>query len=168
MSAPRATLATTDVAVIGAGPAGIAAATRLADAGRRVVLVDESPAVGGQIWRHRPGKRPSGAATRWIARLERSGATIECGTSVVDLHVAKKPGRFVVGAEQGGAPLVIHAESLVLATGARERFLPFPGWTLPGVVGVGGAQAGAVPPCSCRRCATAQPSRARPIARARG
>jgi D-hydroxyproline dehydrogenase subunit alpha len=141
MSAPRATLATTDVAIIGAGPAGIAAAARLAESGRRVVLIDESPAVGGQIWRHRPGKRPSGAAARWFSRLERSGATIQCGTSVVDLHVAKKSGRFVVGAEQGGAPLIVHAGSLVLATGARERFLPFSGWTLPGVVGVGGAQA---------------------------
>jgi NADPH-dependent 2,4-dienoyl-CoA reductase/sulfur reductase-like enzyme len=141
MTASRATLTTTDVAVIGAGPAGIAAATRLAESGRRVVLVDESPAVGGQIWRHRPGMRPHGVAARWISRLERSAAIIECGTSVVDLHVAKKSGRFVVAAEQRGAPLIIHAESLVLATGARERFLPFPGWTLPGVVGVGGAQA---------------------------
>ncbi len=141
MSASRATLTTTDVAVVGAGPAGIAAATRLAESGRRVVLVDESPLVGGQIWRHRPGARLHGVASRWISRLQRSGAMIECGTSVVDLHVAKKSGRFVVVAEQGGAPRIVHAESLVLATGARERFLPFPGWTLPGVVGVGGAQA---------------------------
>jgi NADPH-dependent 2,4-dienoyl-CoA reductase/sulfur reductase-like enzyme len=141
MSGSRARLATADVAVVGAGPAGIAAATRLAESGRRIVLVDESPVVGGQIWRHRPGAHLPRAAARWIARLERSGATIECGTSVVDLHVARQSGRFVVGAEQGGAPLTIHAGSLVLATGARERFLPFPGWTLPGVVGVGGAQA---------------------------
>jgi D-hydroxyproline dehydrogenase subunit alpha len=141
MSAPRATLVTADVAVIGAGPAGIAAAARLAEAGLRVVVIDEGPAVGGQIWRHRPGTQPHGVAARWIARLERSGATITCGASVVDLRTSEHSTRFVIGAEQAGAPLVIQAESIVLATGARERFLPFPGWTLPGVMGVGGAQA---------------------------
>jgi len=141
VSARDAEVLEADVVVIGAGPAGIAAAARIAETGRRVVLLDESPAVGGQIWRHRPGSPPPAAARRWIARLERSGATLLCGASVVDLYQAQEAGRFVVAAERGPAPCVIHASSLVLATGARERFLPFPGWTLPGVIGVGGAQA---------------------------
>jgi NADPH-dependent 2,4-dienoyl-CoA reductase/sulfur reductase-like enzyme len=50
-------------------------------------------------------------------------------------------GRFELTAERGGEPLAVRADRLVLATGARELFLPFPGWTLPGVVGVGGLQA---------------------------
>jgi NADPH-dependent 2,4-dienoyl-CoA reductase/sulfur reductase-like enzyme len=129
-----------DVAVVGAGPAGIAAATRIAETGRRVVLLDESPAVGGQIWRHRPGTPPPRAARAWVSRLERSGATVLPGTPVVDV-CATGAGEFLVTAERGTTPLLVHASSLVLATGARERFLPFPGWTLPGVLGVGAAQA---------------------------
>lgn len=141
MSAHEVEVLTVDVAVIGAGPAGIAAAARIGESGRRAALLDESPAVGGQIWRHRRGTPPPAVARRWIARLDRSGATILTGTSVVDICAAGDAGGFVVAAERGASPCVIHAASLVLATGARERFLPFPGWTLPGVIGVGGAQA---------------------------
>jgi NADPH-dependent 2,4-dienoyl-CoA reductase/sulfur reductase-like enzyme len=128
-----------DVAVIGAGPAGIAAAARAAEAGARVVVLDESPHAGGQIWRHRAGYAPPAAARRWLARLERSGAQLLAGTSVVDA----RPGGdgVLLGTERGGAAGRVSAGALVLATGARERFLPFPGWTLPGVIGVGGAQA---------------------------
>lgn len=130
-----------DVAVIGGGPAGMAGATLLAEAGRRVVLLDECPAVGGQIWRHRPGVAPPAAARAWLARLQRSGAEIVGGTTVVDVHEGKESERFEIIAERDIVPLVVQADRILLATGARERFLPFPGWTLPGVVGVGGAQA---------------------------
>ncbi|MEO8563123.1 MAG: FAD/NAD(P)-binding oxidoreductase [bacterium] len=129
-----------DVAVIGAGPAGIAAATRAAEAGARVVIVDESPNVGGQIWRHRPGAAAPTGAIRWLARLERSGARVLAESTVFDLHRDDRDG-FVVAFERAGAPGELRARALVLATGARERFLPFPGWTIPGVIGVGGAQA---------------------------
>jgi len=129
-----------DVIVVGAGPAGIAAAVRAADGGQRVVLVDESPNTGGQIWRHRPGAPMPAAARRWLARVERSGARVFVGTSVVDAYGDADAG-FVLVAERQGRPLTLRAKRLMLATGARERFLPFPGWTLPGVVGVGGAQA---------------------------
>ena len=137
----RASELRADVAVVGAGPAGIVAASIIAEAGRRVVLIDESDTVGGQIWRHRPGVAPPYPARGWIARLRRSGATIVPGATVVDLRDDTSRSRFEIVAERGVAPLVVDAESLVLATGAHERFLPFPGWTLPGVVGVGGAQA---------------------------
>lgn len=140
MSSRQADGIRADVAVVGSGPAGIAAAALVAESGRRVVLLDESPAVGGEVWRHRPGHAPPAAARRWIARLEQSGATILSGASVVDVHSGGAE-RFVVLAEHGFLPCVVHASSLVLATGARERFLPFPGWTLPGVFGVGGASA---------------------------
>jgi len=133
-----------EIAVVGAGPAGIAAAVRAAERGARVVLVDEGLAAGGQIWRHGPGTRSPRAARRWLRRLGESGVPVLPGASVVDAvapgETADRVGvRLVV--EQGGAALVVEAGALIVATGARELFLPFPGWTLPGVVGVGGAQA---------------------------
>lgn len=129
-----------DVIVIGGGPAGIAAATRAAECGRSVLLLDESADVGGQIWRRRLGTATKGDARRWIVRLERSGATICCGASVVDV-VPLATGGVAVTVERARSALFVEAAAIVLATGARERFLPFPGWTLPGVMGVGAAQA---------------------------
>lgn len=129
-----------DVAVVGAGPAGIAAAACAAETGARVVVVDESPGVGGQIWRPRLGRPPRGAARRWLERLERSGAVVRTGASVVDAYRDERGG-FMLRIELQGALVELRAHRLLLATGARERFLPFPGWTLPRVVGIGGVQA---------------------------
>ncbi|MEP6732458.1 MAG: FAD-dependent oxidoreductase, partial [bacterium] len=137
------TLATSALAahvlVVGAGPAGIAAAARAAESGRSVVLVDESPEIGGQIWRHQTRATLSVIAKTWIARVEGSSAKILRGTSVIDMH--GDGNGYLVSTERNGVPLVVRANVLVLATGARERFLPFPGWTMPGVIGIGGAQA---------------------------
>lgn len=124
-----------DVVVVGAGPAGISAAAAAAEAGRRVVVVDESPRAGGQIWRHRDVATLPHAARRLLERLERSGATLLSGTAVVD--ATPELALLLDGAGAG----TLRAPTVVLAPGARERFLPFPGWTLPNVVGVGGAQA---------------------------
>ena len=124
-----------DVLVIGAGPAGIAAACAAAETGARTVLLDENVAPGGQIWRvgvRRGRPRP---ARRWDERLARSGAHLESGTTVFDLG----PRRAMTWSARGTREWSAH--SIVLATGATERFLPFPGWTLPGVVGLGGLQA---------------------------
>jgi NADPH-dependent 2,4-dienoyl-CoA reductase/sulfur reductase-like enzyme len=123
-----------DVVVVGAGPAGLAAAAHAAERGARVLLVDREPRPGGQVWRHRDA--PPSAARMWIARVVRAGVDVRPDTRVID---APADGRLL--AEHGGRPLDVRYVRLVLATGARERFLPFPGWTLPGVVGVGGAQA---------------------------
>ena len=122
----------TDVVVIGAGPAGIAAAVHAAEAGARTLLLDEQARPGGQVWRGDPPR----AARAWLDRLERSGAQVLAGATVVD---APAPGELLVA--RGDRPVRVRFERLVLATGARELFLPFPGWTLPGVVGAGGAQA---------------------------
>jgi NADPH-dependent 2,4-dienoyl-CoA reductase/sulfur reductase-like enzyme len=128
-----------DVAVVGAGPAGIAAAVRASEAGARVVVLDESPRAGGQIWRHRAGGYVPAAARRWLDRLASSSATVLAGRSVIDV-VAADDG-FALGIECAEAPRTVLARAVVLATGARERFLPFPGWTQPGVYGIGGVQA---------------------------
>ena len=130
-----------DLAVIGGGPAGIAAAVAAAEAGARVLLIDESPRPGGQIWRHLAGNAPA-AAREWLRRLERCGAEVRTGAAVVDAVAAAGPPRgFHLTVQRGDGAEEVEAAALVLATGARERFLPFPGWTLPNVVGVGGAQA---------------------------
>ncbi|MGH7689520.1 MAG: NAD(P)/FAD-dependent oxidoreductase, partial [Gemmatimonadaceae bacterium] len=124
-----------DVAVIGAGPAGLAAAVHAAEAGSRVVVVDQSSHLGGQVWRHREPSTLPTPARRWLERFRASGA-------------GYLPQTAVAAAESGALSLVapagvieLRARAIVLATGARELFLPFPGWTLPNVFGVGGLQA---------------------------
>jgi NADPH-dependent 2,4-dienoyl-CoA reductase/sulfur reductase-like enzyme len=122
------------VAIVGAGPAGIAAATTAAEQGRRVVLLDDNAAPGGQVWRGQLNRDPT--AARWGQRFLASGATFLPNTRVFD-----HPRPHLLHAEQYGEPLSIGYEQLILSTGARERFLPFPGWTLPNVLGAGALQA---------------------------
>lgn len=124
------------VAIVGAGPAGIAAAVAAADHGASVVLLDEGLRPGGQIWRHTTRHALPAAAQSWLARLDRSGARLHCRASVLDITTDLE-----ITAETDGRAVRGRAEAVILATGARERFLPFPGWTLPNVFGVGGAQA---------------------------
>lgn len=125
-----------DVAVVGAGPAGIAAAVHAAERGARVVLLDSAPRPGGQIWRHRAPAELPHAAVAWLERLRRSAVTWLPGSTVVDA-VADQ----MLTAERDARPIMIRWHALVIATGATERFIPFPGWTLPNVFGVGGLQA---------------------------
>ncbi len=129
-----------DLPLVGAGPAGVSAACRAAEAGARTVLLDENPAPGGQIHRHLPGKPAPEAARAWLERLASSGALLRNGMSIVD-GFAHRGGFRLFGEGAGGGLATVSARRVVLATGARELFLPFPGWTLPGVMGAGGAQA---------------------------
>ena len=125
-----------DVAVVGGGPAGIAAATRAAEQGARVVIIDSGLRPGGQIWRHHSPAALLPDARHWLSRLERTNARWLLRATVVDGDIAR--GLTVVthaGTTRVAAPRII------LATGARELFLPFPGWTIPNVMGIGGAQA---------------------------
>jgi NADPH-dependent 2,4-dienoyl-CoA reductase/sulfur reductase-like enzyme len=124
-----------DVAVVGAGPAGIAAAVSAADRGASVALLDDNPRPGGQIWRGGPGATPKSEAQRWFDRLEKSSAKVFRGARVYYAEGNE------LSAECGDAILSIEFRKLILATGARELFLPFPGWTLPNAVGAGGLQA---------------------------
>lgn len=135
-----------DVLVIGAGPAGIAAATAAAEHGRKVFLLDDNAVAGGQIWRagtltrSKPTSGGGNAKRQALARLARSGTTLLGQRRIFAAH---REGFVQVLHENGGTGAVetFSFERLILATGARERFLPFPGWTLPGVYGAGGLQA---------------------------
>lgn len=124
------------VLVIGAGPAGIAAACAAAESDARVGIVDDNPAAGGQIWRGGAEHSPSKEASEWHARLARANVSFIYGAKVVARESAE-----VLVAETWERTLKLKFAKLVIATGARERFLPFPGWTLPGVMGAGGLQA---------------------------
>jgi D-hydroxyproline dehydrogenase subunit alpha len=130
-----------DVAVVGAGPAGLAAAARAAESGADVVLLDDGARPGGQIWRHRSRAALSRAGRRWLRRLDRSGARRVSGAAVAEVVSERARGLITLRGAREMAPVVVAARTVVLAAGARERFLPFPGWTLPNVLGVGGVQA---------------------------
>jgi D-hydroxyproline dehydrogenase subunit alpha len=127
-----------DVLVVGGGPAGMVAASRAAERGLKTVLVDDNLQLGGQIWRA-PAERPlelSDQATAWIGRLRASKTTILLESRVV----ARVSEHQVLIESKAGAEEIAYRD-LIVATGARERFLPFPGWTLPNVTGAGGLQA---------------------------
>src|ERR1044072_4402172 len=122
--------------VVGAGPAGLAAAYRAAQAGLRVIVIDDNPAAGGQIWRGEEVKPASREAQAWFEKIRSVDIQFVNGARVFQqLH----PGTLLAETSKGVREL--NYKNLVLATGARERFLPFPGWTLPNVMGAGGLQA---------------------------
>src|SRR5580698_3846421 len=125
-----------DVLVVGAGPAGIAAACAANESCARVGIVDDNPASGGQIWRGGSEHPPSKEASEWHARLARANVSFIYGAKVVAQQSVD-----VLVAETWERTLKLKFAKLVIATGARERFLLFPGWTLPGVMGAGGLQA---------------------------
>lgn len=180
-----------EVVVVGAGPAGIAAACVAAEKGRTVAVVDNSPWLGGQIWRgvqpgeslpvapetsspsprqqsagrgpgrgaqtqsqtragtascgdsllspalsSRGGEGEPRAARDWLDRFQKCGARIFSNATVF-----AAPAPHLLLAETPDDVLELNWKKLILATGARERFLPFPGWTLPDVLGPGGLHA---------------------------
>ena len=132
-----------DLLIIGAGPAGMAAALAAAPTGARITLVDDNPQPGGQIWRDGPTVVLPPAARRAREALARHGnIRLLQATRVVGLATplphAKAPALLLENAERGWTQ---HSHRIVLCTGARELLLPFPGWTLPGVTGAGGLQA---------------------------
>lgn len=125
-----------EIVVVGAGPAGLSAACVAAESGKRVAVIDDTPWLGGQIWRGEQARAKQPQAQDWLTRFRKCGATVIDRTSVIGA-----PSTGVLLAERANEPCEIHWQKLILATGARELFLPFPGWTLPGVIGPGGLQA---------------------------
>ncbi|MGW0582247.1 NAD(P)/FAD-dependent oxidoreductase, partial [Streptomyces sp. NPDC002920] len=147
----------TEVLVVGGGPAGMAAALAARRHRARVVLLEAGDDVGGQYWRHLPGGRADTSERLWHHGWDRfvamrdellrdEGCEVVTGAHVwsVDRRDGAPPLVHVfVGAPdgQGREPRTFDPAALVLATGAHERTLPFPGWDLPGVYTAGAAQA---------------------------
>ncbi len=140
-----------DMAVIGAGPAGLACATQAAQAGLKVVLLDENARPGGQIYRsittNDPDDLPFLGQDYWKGRALAQAflnAPLDYApkTTVWSLEPGEDdgPDRAKIGISLGGAAAFIKACRVVLATGAMERPMPVPGWTLPGVMTAGAAQ----------------------------
>ncbi|QEI07429.1 NAD(P)-binding protein [Pigmentiphaga aceris] len=143
-----------DLVIVGAGPAGLAAACEARQWGLSVCLLDEQSATGGQIYRAvdaASAKRRSvlgedyAAGAALTAAFASSGAQHIAGAAVWNVSRDRK-----VSFLRQGAAHSLQARHLVLASGAMERPFPIPGWTLPGVMGAGAAQilyksAGALP-----------------------
>lgn len=125
-----------DALIAGAGPAGLAAAYRAASEDLRVAVVDDNPNPGGQIWRGEQQKTTSPEAREWFEKIRSVNFRFIPGSRIFQ---QTRPGQ--VSAETSSGITELSYTNLILATGARERFLPFPGWTLPNVLGAGGLQA---------------------------
>jgi NADPH-dependent 2,4-dienoyl-CoA reductase/sulfur reductase-like enzyme len=133
-----------DLLVVGAGPAGMSAAVTAAAIGLDVLVIDEKPYPGGQIYAGLGGgfdfnRSLLGAdyarGVDLIARFRASPLRYRPGCTVWDLDAAG-----TAHASDGGSSFAIRARHVIVATGASERPLAFPGWTLPGVMTAGGAQ----------------------------
>lgn len=140
-----------DLVVVGAGPAGLSAAARAAGHGIRVLLVDENPAPGGQIYRSVTTTPVTERAVLgedyWhgatiVARFEQSQAEYapRCTVWSIAADPAGSAKGFEIGLSLDGRARLIVARQVILATGAQERPFPIPGWTLPGVMTAGAAQ----------------------------
>ncbi|MCD5996123.1 NAD(P)/FAD-dependent oxidoreductase [Pseudomonas sp. CDFA 602] len=126
-----------DLLIIGAGPAGMSAALAAAPSGARIVLLDDNPLPGGQIWRDGPQAHlPTQARQLREQLLACANVQVHCSTRVIARPADRQ---LLVENDQHG--WLIGYQKLILCTGARELLLPFPGWTLPGVTGAGGLQA---------------------------
>lgn len=130
--------------IVGGGPAGLAAADTALAHGKEAMLLDEQPGPGGQIYRNiaeadEAQRRILGPdyaqGESLLAVMERDGLRYSPGATVLEVT----PDRTVYFTE-GGRARAVTADRIILATGAMERPMPFPGWTLPGVMTCGAAQ----------------------------
>jgi len=136
----------TTIAIVGAGPAGVRAAQAVVAAGLRPVVIDEAPQAGGQVYRQPPAplRRPPEQLYGLQARQARD---FFADWAALQDRVDWRPGTLVWQIEDRTLHLLdkrgasaLPYDALVLATGATDRVYPFPGWTLPGVFTLGGAQ----------------------------
>src|SRR5690606_2107920 len=142
---------TYDIAIIGAGPAGMSAASEAAAAGLKTIVFDENPTAGGQIYR--------GIEYNTVARRPFLGEDYWQGSALLQTFLRSNacylPGALVWSVEQieshndayleirvstGRKSKIVQSRRLILASGALERPMPVRGWTLQGVMTIGAAQ----------------------------
>lgn len=134
-----------DVAVIGAGSAGLCAAYQAAEAGADVLVIDENKLPGGQLFKqihkffgsreHQAGTRGYLIGEQLLERVRQSGARVMLDSLVYGIMQDKS-----MGVISEGINYVLRAKKIVIASGAKENYMAFPGSTLPGVMGAGAAQ----------------------------
>jgi D-hydroxyproline dehydrogenase subunit alpha len=130
-----------DLVIVGAGPAGLAAAVRAGELGLSVLVADENVTAGGQYYRQQP--EPFSRSGSSDPQQERGRRLIESARQVATLRLATSVwgiGQGSLWLDHGSQPEQVAAPCTLLATGAYDRPTPFPGWTLPGVISAGAAQ----------------------------
>ena len=135
-----------DVAIVGGGLAGLTAAERLAEKGLGILVLDDSDQLGGQILRRPPdnmvipvvtgNERLKENGVRLIDKIRKGKTDVRINHTVLGVF----PGPELLVQDNQGALMVVSPRTVLFATGARERFLPFKGWTLPGVISTGALQ----------------------------
>ena len=135
----------TDIAIVGGGPAGMAAAIEAAQAGANVTVIDENARPGGQLFKqihkffgsgvHHAGTRGFQIGQDLLREAEEAGVETRLDTVVYGIFSDRRLGLFC-----GDHTEELVASVVILATGANENALTFPGWTLPGVMGAGATQ----------------------------
>ena len=134
-----------DLVVVGAGPSGLSSAIEAAKRGLDVVVFDENARPGGQLFKqihkffgskeHRAKVRGFRIGDELLAEADTAGVTVVLDATVIGLY----EGREVV-VRVGDVVRHVKGDAVLVATGAAENTLNFPGWTLPGVIGAGAAQ----------------------------
>lgn len=125
-----------DILIVGGGAAGMSAALAASENDDlAIAIVDDNTKLGGQIWRAEPDRAKSPRAARLIDAVKHGRINV---INSAQVFAADKR---TLAAETLDGRIDISYKKLVIATGARERLLPFPGWTLPNVFGAGGLQA---------------------------
>lgn len=121
-----------EVVVVGGGPGGMAAAFSAVQSISSVLLLESSLWLGGQVWSGGDGPHADRTAKKWFRRIQQSDVKVMTQSTVIGVHDR------ILRIDTPEGLVEIAFNRLILATGAREIFIPFPGWTLPHVFGVGG------------------------------
>ena len=130
------------IVIIGSGPAGLAAAKEIASHGMHVTIIDSAPRMGGQYWRHRTsvtGYKSTRSQEYFSALSENPCVTFIFGAQVWSGSSDKNA--ITLNYIKDGVDQSITCDKLIIATGAYDRTLPFPGWDKAGVMTAGGSQA---------------------------
>jgi len=134
-----------DLIIVGAGPSGLSAAVEAAKRGLDVVVFDENEKPGGQLFKqihkffgskeHRAKIRGFNIGKQLLEEADAAGVKVVLNATVIGLYQDKE-----VVVKLGDEVKHFKADSVIIATGAAENMVTFPGWTLPGVIGAGAAQ----------------------------